>query len=153
MLDRMGRYRDAGLLILRVGVGLSFLAHGWPKLAGGPERWAALGEKVGFEVAPAFFGLFAGLGEFGGGTLLILGLFFRPAALALCLIMAAAFYSHVSAGDGFSRFSHALELAFVFFGLACIGPGRYSLDARRTATPSPAAPVTEPEPEPEFEEA
>ena len=35
----LDRYRDLGLLVMRVGLGLSFMAHGWPKLVGGPETW------------------------------------------------------------------------------------------------------------------
>ena len=43
----MDRYRDLGLLILRVGFGLSFFwYHGYPKLAGGPETWARIGDAV-----------------------------------------------------------------------------------------------------------
>jgi hypothetical protein len=43
----MDRYRDLGLLILRVGFGLAFVwYHGYPKLAGGPEMWARIGDAL-----------------------------------------------------------------------------------------------------------
>ena len=47
LFTHMERYRDLGLLILRVGFGLSFFwFHGYPKLMGGPEMWARIGDAV-----------------------------------------------------------------------------------------------------------
>lgn len=132
MLDRFNtrleRYRDWGLLLLRVGVGLSFVAHGLPKLLGGPERWASLAEFAGIGVMPTFFGFAGAASETFGGVLIALGLLFRPAALFLTLTMAFALAAHFRAGDDFSGFSHALKMLFVFAGLFVIGPGRLSLD-------------------------
>ena len=34
---------DLGLLLLRVGIGIMFTIHGYPKLIGGPEMWAKVG--------------------------------------------------------------------------------------------------------------
>lgn len=47
-LAHLDKYRDAGLLLLRVTVGclLAFL-HGWGKIVGGPEQWAGLGGVMG----------------------------------------------------------------------------------------------------------
>ncbi len=42
ILRSLTRYRDAGLLILRIGIGIMFLYHGAPKLIGGPEKWEKL---------------------------------------------------------------------------------------------------------------
>ena len=53
------RYRDLGLLILRVGIGIMFLFHGLPKLTGGPAFWGQLGMAtnfLGIGFAPAFWG-------------------------------------------------------------------------------------------------
>lgn len=38
ILRSLDKYRDVGLLILRVGIGLMFMIHGFPKLFGGPEK-------------------------------------------------------------------------------------------------------------------
>ncbi len=81
LFHQLDRYRDIGLLILRIGIGTLFVWHGSVKLSGGPENWKGLGEALnamGVDFAPTFMGLVASLSEFGGGLLLILGLLTRP---------------------------------------------------------------------------
>jgi putative oxidoreductase len=122
-----------GLLLLRLGIGISFMCHGWPKLLAGPELWEQLGGAManwGIHFAPTFWGFMGSLAEFGGGVLLVLGLFFRITCFILVIQMVVATSSHVSQGQSFSEYSHALEMAILFFCWLFIGPGRYSLDAR-----------------------
>jgi putative oxidoreductase len=128
------RYRDHGLLLLRVGLGAMFLWHGLPKLLGGPELWAMVGSALGnfgITFAPAFWGLLAALAEAGGGLLLILGLAVRPAALSMFGTMIVAATMHLANGEGLKGASHAIEVGIVFAALVFIGAGRFSLDARR----------------------
>lgn len=128
MWNFLGKYRDFGLLALRLGVGVMFLFHGWPKLTGGPDKWAALGQSMGYlgiHVVPVFWGFMAAVSEFFGGACLILGVVFRPACLLLVCTMAVAATMHFGRGDSLQTASHAIELGFVFFGLLFIGPGRY----------------------------
>lgn len=131
LFENSYRTRDLGLLILRVGLGLMFTIHGYPKLMGGPAAWTELGEVmklVGIQAAPTAWGFLGAAAEAIGGQLLAVGLFFRFACLALLFTMTMATIMHVSKGDGFSGYSHAVESACVFLGLLFIGPGQYSLD-------------------------
>lgn len=127
----LGKYRDFGLLLLRVGLGAMFVMHGLPKLMGGPDKWTQLGgatEFVGFFFMPIAWGLAAALSEFLGGILLVLGVWFRPACLFLTLTMAVAASMHLGKGEGLMAASHALELGIVFASLLFIGPGRFSIE-------------------------
>ncbi len=108
ILTFLNKYRDVGLLILRVGFGIMFMFHGAPKLFGGPERWGKLGAAMGnfgIDFLPAFWGFMASFSEFFGGILLILGLFFRPACILLTLTMIVAAGFHIGRGDCATSFS------------------------------------------------
>ena len=129
--SKLNRFTDFGLLIMRVGLGFMMIMHGYPKIFGGPERWGELGtamEQFGISYAPEFWGFMAAFAEAGGGLLLILGWFSRPASFLLFITMLVAATKHISAGDGINGASHAIELACVFFALMFIGAGKYSMD-------------------------
>lgn len=126
--------RDLGLLIARVGLGAMFMVHGWPKLIGGPDKWAKLGKAMGtlgIDFAPTFWGFCAAVAEFFGGLLLATGVAFVPAALALVFTMLVAALMHLEKGDGLKGASHAIEAGIVFAALALTGPGRYAVELRR----------------------
>lgn len=129
----LDKYRDAGLLILRLGIGVMFILHGFPKLIAGPETWMMLGGsmkamRVGF--APTAWGFMAAFSEFVGGLLLMLGFFTRPACFLLLATMIVATMMHIGKGDPFLKYSHAMESGILFLSLILIGPGRYSLDGQ-----------------------
>lgn len=124
--------RDWGLLVLRVGVGSIFMAHGWPKLAGGASTWEKLGHAtkfVGITFAPTFFGFMAATTEFFGGLLVALGLFFRPALALLFMTMAVALSMHLGKGDGYTQWSNSATSAVIFLAMLLTGPGRFRVDA------------------------
>ncbi|HZM14639.1 MAG TPA: DoxX family protein [Candidatus Krumholzibacteria bacterium] len=132
--------RDLGLLLLRLVVGFSMAAfHGYGKISGGPERWARIGAALpdlGIHGLHTFWGFMAGFAEFGCSLLLMLGLFFRPAAALLGFNMCVAISRHLRlpAGEesaGWNGASHALEFLGVYLALFLTGPGPYALGVLR----------------------
>ncbi len=118
---------DAGLLILRLFAGLALaFGHGLGKIppsAGFVEATAALGFPL-----PEVFAWAAGLAEFVGGLLLVVGLLTRPAAVFVAFTMAvAAFGQH--AADPFADKEMALLYGVIALTLLLSGAGRFSLDA------------------------
>ena len=123
-----------GLLIVRIGIGIAFMAHGFPKLFMGgalglSNGLAAAGIPGG--VAAAYLAAFA---EFFGGMALIAGLFFRPTTVALAFTMLVALVFHLKLGDSFIKYSHPLESGILFVALTVAGPGRFSLDYKLFGT-------------------
>ena len=121
---------DLGLLLIRIGIGLAFIVHGWPKITGGVERWEALGGTMaifGITFAPAFWGFMAAFAETAGGLFLALGLFVRPFVFLLFFTMFVATVMLINSGAEFGRYAHALEMGIVFFGLLFTGGGRFAL--------------------------
>ena len=129
------RAGNAGLLILRVGVGGVLMAHGAQKLFGwfGGHGLAATGEmfhKMGFRPGRAS-AVGAGLGEAGGGALIALGLATPAAGAAAAGTMITATSVHAPAGF-FAQgggYEYPALLGVSTAALALTGPGRWSLDA------------------------
>ncbi len=123
---------EAGLLVLRVGIGLLFMLFGLPKLQAGVERWRALGHAMavfGITFAPVFWGFMAMMAELFGGALLVLGLLVRPAAALLCFTMITATAMLVANGSAFQQYAHPLGLAIVTAALLLTGGGRLAVGA------------------------
>ncbi|MBL7811851.1 MAG: DoxX family protein [Bacteroidetes bacterium] len=123
---------ENGLLLLRILLGVQMALHGWPKMAGGPEKWAKLGsnmELLGIHGISEFWGFMAAFAEFGGGLLLIAGFLFRPALILLIITMIVAATRHLSEGEGYMGSSHAIELGFAFLAMFFTGPGRWAADS------------------------
>jgi putative oxidoreductase len=114
--------------ILRIVVAFLFIQHGMVKLFGVPAM-----EGMGKVPLMSLFGV-AGLLEFVGGALLLLGLGTRPVAFILSGEMAAAYFiGHAS--QGFLPIINHGELAvtwcFLFLYFFFAGPGAFSLDGKR----------------------
>ncbi|MDO5664643.1 MAG: DoxX family protein [Bacteroidia bacterium] len=132
-MKRKEELLHAGLLVLRIGIGISIFFHGLPKITGGPEVWTAIGgsmSNLGINFAPTFWGFMAAFAETVGGILFALGLFFRPATLLLIGTMVVALVMHFSQGDNFMKYGHALDLLIIFVAALLTGPGKYSFDAK-----------------------
>jgi len=128
--DTLSIWTPRVLSILRIVIGLLFLAHGLVKLFGFP-----VGAQPGQVPLASLFGL-AGLLELVGGAAIVLGLFTRPIAFILSGEMAVAYFM-AHAPQGFFPVLNGGELAiiysFAFLYLAAAGAGPWSLDARRKA--------------------
>jgi len=128
----LSSYSDFGLLIMRIGLGLMMILHGWPKLAGGAETWEKLGAamaNVGVTAFPVFWGFMAAMTEVFGGLFLLLGFLTRLSSGLLAFVMLVAALMHLDAGDGLKGAGHAIELGTVFLGLMFVGAGKYGFDA------------------------
>ena len=135
MFDRLSAHGPRVLGVLRIVSGLIFIPHGTQKLFGFPA-----GERAGPEVGSLLW--MGGVLELVLGTLILLGLFTRPAAFLAAGEMAVAywmfhapqsFYPVTKGGDA------AILFCFVFLYLVFSGPGAFSLDgyrARAASAPS-----------------
>jgi putative oxidoreductase len=133
LLASLGKYRNAGLLITRIGLGILFMMHGYPKLLGGAKEWENIGgamKFVGIDFLPVVWGLLAGVTETFGGFLILLGLAFRPVCLLLTFTMAIATTMHLNNNEGIMGASQAIEMGLVFLGLTFVGPGTFSIDKK-----------------------
>lgn len=139
LLSKEAINMDLGLLILRLGFGLSMaLLHGYGKIAGGPERWERIGgamQNLGVSFLPTFWGFMAGFSEFFCSIFLVLGILFRPAALFLAFTMFIAALNHLnlppdSPRAGFSGASHAIELMIVYVALLFLGSGKFTVSSK-----------------------
>jgi putative oxidoreductase len=122
--------QSAGLLVLRLVVGTTFLLHGLDKF-NEPSYWEHFFAAHSIP-APALMAPFVGATETVGGVLLIVGLATPLVAAALTIdMLMALFTTHIDRGffvaDG--GFELVLLLAGASVTLALAGPGRYSVDA------------------------
>jgi len=131
------RWTSLVLSILRVVAALILMQHGSQKLFHYPPSGAP--GPVAPLVMMSQTGL-AGILEFFGGMLLLLGLFTRPVAFILSGEMAVAYFQ-VHAPRAFlpivNRGELAVILCFVFLYLAFAGGGSWSVDGvmRRSRRP------------------
>jgi putative oxidoreductase len=132
--DRCCGLQDWGLLFIRGVVGVVFIFHGAQKLF---AVWDGKGMEPFIESVkqinvpyPEIAAYAAAVSEFGGGILLIIGLFARLAALLLFATMAVAVIKvHPGAFSVAAKgMEYALTLGVVSFGLCLTGAGRLSID-------------------------
>jgi len=131
---------DLGLLILRLAVGGTLLAHGLQKLTGvwnGPGLGGYRDQLVdsGFDHARALATAGA-IGEVAGGALLILGLLTPVAAAVVLAVMINAWCLKQSMVPGLEYFApdgieYETLLGAAAAAIVLTGPGRISLDGRR----------------------
>jgi len=137
----LGTFPSKSLLIVRVGLGVIFFAHGAQKVFGwfgGPGLRGVIGyfrQSLGI---PAPLTVLAALTELFGGLAMILGLLVRPAAVGLIAVMLVAIIK-VHAPNGFflnwalepgKGHGYEMNLALIAMALAVLvgGAGAVSID-------------------------
>ncbi len=122
---------DAGLFIIRVGLGLIFMKHGFPKLMGGAQSWQWLGSQMshlGITFAPQAWGFLAAASEFFGGICLVVGFRTELVSFLLACVMFVATVMHHSLGDSLAVMAQPLSLLVVLIGMMVSGAGMYTLE-------------------------
>ena len=135
----MNNNTEYAALILRVGLGAMFLAHGLLKLAVFTlPGTAAFFDQVGFPGWTAYIVTFA---EIGGGLLLLTGVAVRAVSIALIPVLLGATFVHFGSGWVFSNPNGGWEypafLTLAAIVQALLGPGAFAL--RLPARQQPAA--------------
>ena len=125
---------DLAAAMLRISMGVLFLAHAWLKLAiFTPAGTAAFFESLGF---PGFLAYVVIAAELAGGIALIAGVWTRFVSLALVPVLLGAIYApHGAAGFFFSNEGGGWEFpAFWAIALvvqALLGDGAYAVKRSR----------------------
>lgn len=142
----------ASVILIRIVVGGVFLAEGIQKFLFPNELGAGRFVRIGIP-APQVMGPFVGIVEIVCGSLIILGLLTRLAAIPLTIDMCVALISTklpILLGHGFWRFSLSKLSSYGFWSMAheartdfamllgsifllIVGAGAWSLDARLAA--------------------
>ncbi len=120
---------DFAALILRVALGVMFIAHGLLKvMVFTLPGTVGFFESVGF---PGWTAYAVTAAEIGGGVLLIAGVGVRAVSIALLPILLGALYVHFGSGWLFTNENGGWEypafLAIAAIVQALLGPGAYAL--------------------------
>jgi len=126
----------SSVVLIRLMVGAVFLSEGIQKFLFPDQLGAGRFLKIGLP-NPRFLGPFVGGFEIACGTLLIIGLGTRLAAVPLLIIMSVALVTTkwpILVDQGFCSAAHEARTDWsMFLGalfLLIVGAGRWSLDAR-----------------------
>ena len=131
------KWEPLTLLLLRCGLGVVFIYHGYPKLFGSTDRFVESFQAIGL---PSYFVYLAGVIECFGGLAIALGLLTPFVGIILLLEMAVAMWKY-NFNEGIyavREYELPLILGLACLALASTGPGLFSLDHlifRRTKAP------------------
>jgi putative oxidoreductase len=131
VLKFLGKYREAGLLLLRASVGLIFILICAPVLLSGEHRWWQFGAAMrvfNFHSHLDWWGFLGALAGCVGGIFMMLGFAFRIGILLAFLValvnaIAVAHHEH-----GLYSIIIPIEAVIILVCLSFIGPGKYSVD-------------------------
>ncbi len=119
---------DVGILLLRIVVGVVFIAHGWSKFANLSATSDFFGNILGFPM-PSVLAFVVAFVELVGGVMVLVGAFTWLAGMLLALIMIVAIFgakgiSHLTGQGGYE---YELVLLGALLAIAKIPPGKYSV--------------------------
>jgi putative oxidoreductase len=116
----LDRLQPLALLVMRLALGVIIVAHGYHNLFGGLRHHVDLVASLGL---PRWSAYLSAIAEFFGGILVLLGLFTRVAAFAICIDLSVAIakvnFHNGLLGNGGYEFPlalAALAFALIFFG-------------------------------------
>ncbi len=115
---------DTGMFLIRLALGLVFIAQGWNKIQmmdGTVSFFASLG-------IASFFAYLVSWIELLGGIAMILGVWTKWAGILLACVMAGAIW-YVTGGMGFMAaggYAYNLTLLLAALGVAFAGPGGFT---------------------------
>lgn len=132
---KRGLNPELGLAILRVVLGVIFIAHGYPKIAAGAAGTGEFFAQLGIPLA-GFFAWVVTLLEVFGGVALVIGFLVTPISLLLAfhmlvgiiLVHAPNGFYVIGPGQGGIEFN--LVLIAGLLALVFAGPGMAALDSR-----------------------
>ncbi len=114
--------KDLGLLLLRIGVGITFIIFGWMKVSD-------MGMTVAFFAQlgiPTFLTYIVAWGELLGGLAILLGILIPVSAIFLSVVMVVAIAT-VTGKAGFPAYVPNALLILNSIALIFLGAGRFSI--------------------------
>jgi putative oxidoreductase len=134
----MNNSNEYAALILRIALGVMFIAHGLLKvMVFTLPGTVGFFESVGFPGWTAYAVIAA---EIGGGVLLIAGIGVRAVSIALLPVLLGALYVHFGAGWVFTNENGGWEypafLTVAAIVQALLGPGAWALKLPTVARPA-----------------
>ncbi|MGB8581188.1 MAG: DoxX family protein [Candidatus Sulfotelmatobacter sp.] len=123
----LDRLQPLALLVMRLALGAVMTGHGYLKVFGGLHHHVQFVTSLGLPGWTAYLSAFA---EFFGGILVLIGLFTRVAALAICVDLSVAIAKvHFHNGlMGLGGYEFPMALAALAFGLIFLGAGPIAFD-------------------------
>ena len=111
----LDRLQPLALLVMRLTLGAIMVGHGYHKVFGGLQQHAHFVASLGLPAWTAYLSAFA---EFFGGLLVLIGLFTRAAAFAICIDLSVAI-AKVHFHNGLMG-EHGYEFPLALATLACL---------------------------------
>lgn len=123
-------------MLIRVALGVAFIAHGWAKLSD-------MGTTVGFFdslglAAPLAY--LVAIVEFAGGLAILLGVFTKFAAILIACVMAVAMFKVKIAAGYLGGYELDLSFFLMALSLLALGAGKYRVGhylRRKQSAPQP----------------